>query len=144
MSSMSTSNVVNFPRVHFLGCPDNGKGIAYGHWMPDEKVPENYKDAVLALREFFAKNGIPGAMKVDVVYFDDGDPVISMGGYPGDALVSKNPGDGKFYDSSQEGSLLWKAIHEVIDPFNVNLNPYLRFARGMGSRDVGFYDASLM
>ena len=141
MTSMSTSNAVSFPRVHFTGCPNNGNGIAYGHWIPDEKVPENYRDAVLALREFFDKNGISGKMKVEVVYFDDGSPVISIAGYPGDALVKKGkPKEPKFYDSSQEAPLLWKAIHEVIDPFNVDLNPYIQFAN---QSDLGFFDASL-
>jgi len=130
MTSMRTGSVVNFPREKcFVGC-DNGRGIHYGSLVTDSVVPENYRDAVLALRHFFSR--FTQAMKVDVTYDDDGSPVISISGDPGERFSKEF----KLQYGYQEG-LHWKAIHKIVDPLEARLNPNLMFG-------WGFFDGSML
>ncbi len=127
---------VKFPReTSFVGCK-NEQGIEYGSLVPDAEVPEEYRVAVLELRDFFIQEGAT-EIRVDVVRFDDDSPVIQISGEPGEAFRRKYNATG----SALEEPSYWQAIYKIIDPFEVDLNPYLEFVPGI-RRGMGFYDAS--
>ena len=132
MSLMSTSSAT-FPRVSgFIGC-DNGKGIKYGSLVPDDKVPDNFRTAVLELRQFFQRFG---DIKVDVTHDDEGNPVINIHGEPGRKFEEEFNMRYRLEDGTH-----WKAIHKIIDPHDARLTPNLMYVWGSFN---GFLDGSML